>query len=167
MDTEVRPVRPDEHGEAGRVTALAYREFASPGDSGWEEYLAEIADVSGRVDRTEVYVAIRDGAILGCVTLELDRTVGDDDVELPPDMSCVRMLGVDPSARGQGIGRALVERCIDRSREAGKRVVTLRTTTPMRVARRLYESMGFQADPERDVVYDSGFRLLAYRLPLT
>ncbi|HEX9312819.1 MAG TPA: GNAT family N-acetyltransferase [Actinomycetota bacterium] len=163
---EIRPVAPAEYEEAGEVTAGAYMEFARPGDPGWEEYLAELADVAGRADRTEVYVAVEDGAVLGCVTLELDQTVGDDDEELPPDVSCIRMLGVRPEARGKGIGRALVVRCIDRSREKGRRIVTLRTTHLMKVAQRLYRDMGFERDPARDYVMDSGVTLLAFRLPL-
>src|SRR5205823_12163278 len=135
---EIRLARPDEYAEAGQVTAGAYMEFARPGDPDWEEYLADLADVSGRAGRTEVYVGVEDGRVLGCVTLELDQTVGDDDKELPPDVSCIRMLGVLPEARGKGIGRALVVRCIERSREAGKRIVTLRTTHLMKVAQRLY-----------------------------
>ncbi|HEX9236833.1 MAG TPA: GNAT family N-acetyltransferase, partial [Actinomycetota bacterium] len=116
--------------------------------------------------RTEVYVAVEAGEVLGCVTLELDQTVGDDDKELPPDVSCIRMLGVRPEARGKGIGRALVVWCVERSREAGKRIVTLRTTHLMMVAQRLYRDMGFERDPARDYVMDSGVTLLAYRLPL-
>ena len=45
--------------------------------------------------------------------------LGDDDAFLPPEFSCIRMLGVEGTARGRGVGRALVQRCIDRSREAG------------------------------------------------
>ena len=158
---------PDEYSEAGEVTAGSYMEFARPGDPGWEEYLAELADVAGRAERTEVYVAVEDGRVLGCVTLELDHTVGDDDKELSPEASNIRMLGVRPEARGKGIGRALVVRCVERSREAGKRIVTLRTTHLMKVAQRLYRDMGFERDPARDYVMNSsGVTLLAYRLPL-
>jgi ribosomal protein S18 acetylase RimI-like enzyme len=163
---EIRPVLPPEYQAAGQVTAEAYREFVPPNDPDWDRYLGELADVSGRVDRTEVFVAVQDGIVRGCVTLELDRTVGDDDVELPPEVSCIRMLGVDPSARRSGFGRALVQACIDRSREAGKRVVILRTTDLMKSAQMLYHSMGFERDESRDMVYESGFRLLAYRFPL-
>jgi ribosomal protein S18 acetylase RimI-like enzyme len=163
---EIRLATPDEYEEAGEVTAKAYMEFARPGDPSWEEYLAELADVAGRADRTEIYVAVDDGRVLGCVTLELDHTVGDDDKDLPPEVSNIRMLGVRPEARGKGIGRALVVRCLERSREAGKRLVTLRTTHLMKVAQRLYRDMGFERDPDRDWVLDSGFTLLAYRLPL-
>ncbi|MFN2590470.1 MAG: GNAT family N-acetyltransferase [Actinomycetota bacterium] len=169
---EIRKARPEEYADAGRVTALAYREFVPPGDrdwthNDWERYLDELADVAGRADRTEVYVAVEEGRVLGCVTLELDRTVGDDDAELPPDTSCIRMLGVDPAARGVGIGRTLVQACLDRSRRAGKRQVILRTTERMRAAQELYASMRFDRDEERDMVLDNGVRLLAYRMPVT
>jgi ribosomal protein S18 acetylase RimI-like enzyme len=163
---EIRLARPEEYTEAGRITALAYREFVRPNDKDWEEYVAELADVEGRADRTEVFVAVDEGRILGCVTLELDQTVGDDDDELPPDVSCIRMLGVDPAGRGHGIGRALVEACIERSREAGKRIVTLRTTERMKTAQALYDSMHFERDQDRDIVFEDRLRFLAYRLPI-
>jgi len=44
--------------------------------------------------------------------------------------------------------------------------VTLRTTAPMKAAQHLYASLGFEPDPDRDLVYESGFRLIAYRLEL-
>ena len=163
---ELRLARPEEYEEAGDVTAGAYMEFARPGDTGWEEYLGELRDVAGRADRTEIYVAAEDGRVLGCVTLELDGTVGDDDKELSPELSCIRMLGVGQEARGRGVGRALVELCVDRSREAGKQTVTLRTTHLMKVAQTLYRDMGFERDPDRDVRLESGLKLIAYRLPL-
>jgi ribosomal protein S18 acetylase RimI-like enzyme len=163
---EVRAPTPQEYAAAGRVTADAYLEFAEPGAGDWDEYLIELADVGGRIGRTDVFVAVEEGEILGCVTLELDETLGDDDAFLPPEFSCIRMLGVAGAARGRGVGRALVQRCIDRSREMAKTTVTLRTTRPMRAAQHLYTSMGFERDPSRDIVYESGFTLLAYRLEL-
>ena len=50
--------------------------------------------------------------------------------------------------------------------QVGRRAVTLRTTEVMVAAHRLYGSLGFHRDVERDMVFDSGFRLIAYRLPL-
>jgi ribosomal protein S18 acetylase RimI-like enzyme len=162
---EVREARPDEYEEAGRVTALAYREFAPPGSEEWEDYLKQLADVAGRVDRTVVFVAVEEETVSGCVTLELDHTLGDDDLELAPDTSIIRMLGVDPGARGRGVGRALVQACIDRSRHAGKLVVGLRTTDPMKAAQALYRSMGFERDPRGDRRYPE-VDLFAYRLEI-
>ena len=166
-DVEVRAVRPAEHREAGRVTALAYREFAPPGHRHWEAYLATIEDVAGRAGRTPVLVAVENGRVLGSATLEFDDvTLGDDDEVLPPEMASIRMLGVDPSARGRGVGRALVEGCIREARARGKAVLVLRTTERMTAAQRLYRSMGFRRDPARDLVVGERHRLIAYRLEL-
>lgn len=163
---EVRPVRPEEHEEAGRVTALAYEEFGLRGDDGWGSYLERLADVAGRADRTLVLVAVEEGRIVGSATLELDARVpgGHQRPPLGAREAHLRMLGVDPGARGRGIGRMLVEACIREARRAGKAVLTLDTTERMRAARRMYEAMGFRR--EEDLVYDDGFRLLQYALDL-
>ena len=163
---EIREVRPEEHQEAGRITAGAYREFARPGDQGWVRYLADIEDVAGRASRVPVLVAVEDGRILGTATLELDEPLGDDDVVLPEDAASLRMLGVDPSARGRGVGRALVEACVEMARAGGKRYMLLRTTPRMVAAQSLYSSMGFVRDPDRDLPIDDRLTLMAYRLPI-
>lgn len=164
---EIREVRPEEWEEAGQATALAYQEFAPPNDPDWGAYLGEIADVAGRADRTLVLAAVEDGRVLGTATMEFDdRTVGDDDPTLPPDMASLRMLGVDPAYRRRGAARALVEACIEASRSRGKTLFVLRTTERMTAAHRLYESMGMERDPGRDMVFDNGFRLIAYRMPI-
>ena len=166
----VREVLPHEYDEAGRVTAYSYREFIPPGAErqDWLDYLTKLADVAGRVDRTHVLVAAEEGTgrILGCVTIEEDGVIGDDDESLEPGASHIRMLGVDPAARGRGVGRALMQACIERARAQGKRFVTLRTTRSMIAARALYASMGFEPDPEHDMLVDVDFLLIAYRLAL-
>lgn len=161
MPIEVRPVRPDEHDEAGRVTALAYREFVRPEDTEWREYLDRIADVSERASRTTVLVAVEDDRILGSATLELlGRTESDDDEPLALDEAHIRMLGVHPDARRRGIARALMDACVDEARRAGRTRVTLNTTERMRAAQEMYASMGFERRPDR--VFPDGFVLLVY-----
>ena len=117
---EIRVIRPEEYRVAGSVTARAFAEFAPPDDGGWKEFLGLIADVRGRIERTVVLVAVDGGRVVGSVTIELDGTVGDEVAELPPDVACIRMLGVDPSVRRRGIGRGLARAVIDRAREAGR-----------------------------------------------
>jgi ribosomal protein S18 acetylase RimI-like enzyme len=169
-DIQVRPARPADFAEAGRVTALAYQEFMPAGDvdDDWGMYLGQIADVAGRVDRTTVLVAVdpANGRVLGSVTIEEEDVIGDDDSELESGASHIRMLGVDPNARGRGVGRALMEASIDRARALGKRFVTLRTTERMKAAQGMYVSLGFELDPGHDLVFDDGFHLIAYRLVL-
>ena len=162
---QVRLAEPADYAEAGRVTAAAYGEFARPGDPGWDRYLAEIADVAGRADRTLVLVAVEEARILGSATLELEDTIGDEG-GLGPGEANLRMLGVDPEARGRGAGRALVEACVEISRLAGKASLTLRTTERMRAARELYRSTGFDRDPRRDHLVPNGPLLVAFRLAL-
>jgi ribosomal protein S18 acetylase RimI-like enzyme len=157
---EIREARPDEHEEAGAVTALAYREFARPGERDWEDYLARIADVASRARVATVLVAVENERILGSATLELGVRIEDDDPPLEADEAHIRMLGVHPDARRRGVARALVAACIERARADGRTRMSLATTTRMEVARRMYEGMGFERGEDR--VFPDGFVLLTY-----
>jgi predicted N-acetyltransferase YhbS len=163
LSVEIREVKQEEYQAAGAVTARAFSEFAPPGDESWKEYLRVIADIGSRIDRTVVLVALDEGRVVGSVTIELEATVGDEYEELPPYVACLRMLGVEPSVRQQGIGRALVEAVMDRCRKAGKTELILQTSPPQRAAAALYRSLGFERDPNRD---EPAEEHIAYRLAL-
>ncbi|MCI0632750.1 MAG: GNAT family N-acetyltransferase [Actinobacteria bacterium] len=162
MAFDVRPVDPQEYDEAGRVTALAYREFASSDD--WDRYLELIADVGARADVGLVLVAVEDGRVLGSATLELRERIEEDEPPLASDEASIRMLGVDPEARGRGVARALIEACFARAAETGKTRMTLHTTRRMRAAQAMYASMGFERLPDR--VFPDGFVLLTFEKPI-
>jgi GNAT superfamily N-acetyltransferase len=162
---EIRQVEPEEYEEAGRVTASAWLEVLPP-DPGleWDGYLASIADIRGRADRTLVLAAFEDGRPLGTVTLEVDARVNEDSDPLSPDAANVRMLGVSPDARRRGIGRALMEAVMAEARARDKRILTLNTGERQLAAIAMYEAMGFTREPDK--VFPDGFRLLSYRLQL-
>lgn len=164
MTVEVREASPDEYPETGRVTALAYREFVRPEDTDWQAYLARIADVAERAQRTVILIAVEDGLILGSATLELDQRTEAEDGPLDPQDAHIRMLGVDPAARGRGVGAGLMGACESRARAAGKTRMTLSTTQRMAAARAMYESLGYVRGEDR--VFDDGFVLLSYAKPL-
>jgi len=161
----VRPIRPDEYEHLGELTLAAYLEVE--GVEGDEEYVDELRDVAGRAEKVPVLVAIdeRTGELLGGVAYvpgpgplaEMERA----------DEAGFRMLAVSPAAQGRGIGRLLVEACIDRARAAGKRRIVLLTLPTMYAAHRLYGKLGFERDPEHDWEYAPGHLLLAYALDLT
>jgi len=163
-----REARPEDHAEAGRVTAEAYREFIPPGGDGdWERYLTRLADVGERARRTTILVAIEEDRIIGCVTLELESRVrdGDGDEPLEPGEAHIRMLGVDPAARARGAGGLLMADCEARARAAGKTHITLHTTMKMEAAQRMYERLGYVRGADR--VFPDGFVLLGYRKELS
>ena len=157
---------PDEHAEAGRLTAEAYAALDPAAASSNSDYLDRVADVAGRALHALVRGAFDDGRPVGTVTVELDDRIpgGHPRPPLEPDQAHVRMLGVAPSYQGRGIARRLMEAAIEEARRAGKRRMTLETTEPMVAAHRLYESMGFRRMD--DLVFDDGFRLRAYELRL-
>jgi len=165
MTPEVRRATPPEYEEAGRVTALAYREFVRPGSGDWETYLKRIADVAERAARTTILVVSEDGRILGSATLELNQRTEAEDGTLAPEEAHIRMLGVDPSARGRGLGPLLMQACEARAVAAGKTRMTLHTTERMAAARRMYEALGYVRGEDR--VFDDGFVLMSYAKALT
>jgi ribosomal protein S18 acetylase RimI-like enzyme len=144
-DVTIRSVTEDESEEAGELVVVAYRTL---GDAGDEFYESELRDVAGRVAVGEVLVAEVAGRIVGCVSLGHGATSLSEVDD--PGVATIRMLGVSPEARGQGIGEALVRKCIERAREAGNRRVRLDTRTSMKSAQRLYERLGFVRAPEHD-----------------
>jgi ribosomal protein S18 acetylase RimI-like enzyme len=165
VTVEIRPLRPEEHREAGEVTDLAYRRQAELASTN-PDYLERVADVATRARHALVLGAVEDGRVLGSVTVELTDRIpgGHARPPLNPDQAHVRMLGVHPDVQGRGIGRRLMESAADEARRAGKRRVTLETTEAMVTAQRLYESMGYRRVD--DLVFDDGFRLRAYELEL-
>ena len=148
----IREIRPDEHQELGEITVRAYA--AVPGDDA--EYHPQLRNVARRAGRIPVLVAVDpDGRVLGGVAYVPGAGAPYSESERGNEAG-FRMLAVDPSAGGQGIGRALAQACIDRARVEGRSGVAILTRPSRPVAQRLYTSLGFVRDPSRDIEYDPG-----------
>ena len=163
-EIEIREVLPGEYEDTGGLTQRAYAEYARPGDPRWDNYFGVLADVAGRAGFATVLVAVAGGRIVGTATVELDRTI-DGTGGLPPGQANLRLLAVDPGARGRGVGRRLVEACVQVARRAGKEIVTLHTTEQMVAAQRIYRTLGFRRDLSGDVELHPDLVLQAFRLP--
>jgi N-acetylglutamate synthase-like GNAT family acetyltransferase len=84
--------------------------------------------------RERFWVAERSGDLLGCIGL---TRVSDERARL-------RLLFVEPAARGMGLGGRLVDACLAFARDAGYAEVVLWTVDVLDSARRLYAAAGFE-----------------------
>jgi GNAT superfamily N-acetyltransferase/quercetin dioxygenase-like cupin family protein len=171
---EVRDAGGSDLPAVRRVLLAAYQEYATalpPAVFG--RYLAEILDVEERFGTGRLLVAEHGGRIVGTVTYYDDAAT--EGLGWPAGWAGLRALGVEPSARGLGIGRVLVEACRRRALAARAPALTLHTGGFMTAALALYEAMGFRRDPAYDFDAIRRLRLggvgpvpiLAYRLDLT
>jgi ribosomal protein S18 acetylase RimI-like enzyme len=168
---EIRPIREDEHAELGQITVRSYRHL-SGGESlgGYEEVLV---DVTSRTLDCDVLVALDDeGTIVGGVTYVPGPGTSMSEFS-DPTAAGIRHLAVDPDFQGSGAGRALVDACIERARSQHRDYVRLHSTPPMKIARAMYERLGFVHTPEFDLFFDDEpyspqepLHLIAYALKL-
>ncbi len=136
-DWRLRPLAPGDVGWIAHRQARIYHD-----EYGWDwTYEGLACQILGAFvlgfdpAREDAWVAERNGAIVGAVFL-----MKSDD----PQLAKLRLLHVERSARGMGLGKALVETCIARARELGYARLTLWTQETLVAARRIYQSAGFR-----------------------
>ena len=159
---ETRPARSADLQRVADLTVQAYLDegLLEPDDP----YVAELTDAAGRMSGAELWVAEIGNQVVGAVTFcppgsTYRELGGDGEGEF-------RMLAVDPAARGRGVARALVRRCLSRSGDLGLHALVLCSMPAMRAAHRLYESLGFRRDESLDWDVDDGLRLWGFRAPV-
>ncbi len=84
--------------------------------------------------REHCWIAEKDGARVGAVFV----------AKASDEIAKLRLLHVEPEARGLGIGKRLVEECVRFARQAGYSKITLWTQSILHAARHLYKQAGFQ-----------------------
>ncbi len=131
----IREARMGDYSWVAHRQATLYRD-----EYGWDtEFEALVLEITVDVlnsklhDGGKCWVAEQNGAILGSVFLVRGRE----------QEAVLRLLYVEPDARGTGLGRRLAEECIASARQAGYRTMRLWTNDVLTEARHLYDSLGF------------------------
>ena len=132
-------LRPHQPGDMGWIVhrhAVIYAQ-----EYGWDEqFEALVAEITAKFIQhfnpklERCWIAEKDGAIAGCVFL----------VKKSTRVAKLRLLFVEPAARGFGIGGRLVDECIRFARQAGYKAITLWTQKNLLAATHIYRKAGFR-----------------------
>ncbi|HTH73863.1 MAG TPA: bifunctional helix-turn-helix transcriptional regulator/GNAT family N-acetyltransferase [Trinickia sp.] len=132
----LRDPRPGEMGWIVHRQSVLYAQ-----EYGWNaEYEALVAEIVAKFirefdpKRERCWIAEKDGKVVGSVFI----------VRQDESTAKLRLLYVEPSARGLGIGRRLVDECLRFAKSVGYKRIVLWTNSVLADARKIYEKAGFE-----------------------
>jgi DNA-binding MarR family transcriptional regulator/GNAT superfamily N-acetyltransferase len=131
-------------GDIGWVIASQARVYAN--EYGWDiSYEALVAEITAQFvknfdpAREHCWIAEVDGEPVGSIFL----------VKASDELAKLRLLAVEPKARGLGVGRILTDECVRFARAKGYRKITLWTQSILLAARKIYANAGFRLVAEQ------------------
>ncbi len=130
------------------IDANIERRFGRVGERDWKWRKARHIDDDVAAYPAGVFVAEADGVVVGYITSCIDS---ESKVGRIPNLSVL------PAMQSQGVGRALMERCLEHLRDAGMRLAKIETLMQNDIGSTFYPSVGFE-----EVA-----RQIHYAMPLT
>lgn len=163
-DETISIVRDFEPADATSLNAVALAAFGQFENdySDWPAMAAAVSKMAELTSSAEIIVAEVDGRIVGGVAYV--RSGRPKASFFDPSWPIIRMLVIDPSARGHGLGRLLTQACIDRARNDGARLIALHTSPVMAVALPMYLRMGFEFLRDAPSIYGVAYAVYVKKL---
>ena len=141
----IRPFSPDDAAAVNAVALAAFAQYRGVYDD-WDTLARGVGAMASLAEGGEIMVAENeDATVVGAVAYFGPGSQPRADF-FEAGWPLIRMLVVDPAARGQGVGRSLTEACIARARHEGAQLIALHTSPAMEVALAMYLRMGFALD---------------------
>ena len=135
----IRPIASGDNAALARAVRETLAEFgaAKPGTAYYDEATDHLHDLFSQTARSAYFVAELNGEVLGGGGIF-------PTINLPADTVELVKLYLLPAARGRGVGKALINYCLQAARANGYARVYLETTEELTQAIPLYEKLGFR-----------------------
>ncbi len=144
-DITIRPFQPGDLNALRDVTTASFggvaleqlleQKFGRWNERGWKARKADHIDDDCASNPAGVFVAVRDGDILGYITTRVDRH---------NERGRIPNMAVTERARGLGLGRRLISHALDYFRAEGMKLAQIETMATNEVGQHLYPSCGFE-----------------------
>lgn len=141
MNAIIRPVKPSDSAAVASIIRTVMPEFGASG-KGFAIHDTEVNDIYAAYSqpRCAYFVCELDGKVVGGGGVA-PLLNGD------PDTCELKKMYFLPEGRGKGLGRKLVEKCLQAAKDIGFEICYLETFNTMKDAQVLYKKMGFEQIP--------------------
>lgn len=131
----------DQLQDLGRIAYGQFQDALTPDN--WIIFNGNLQDKQKFIDILKIakcFVCQDNGKIIGVAYI---IPSGNPTNVFKSEWSYIRMVGVKPEYRGQGIAKMLTQMCIDFAKQNNEKTIALHTSEFMDAARHIYESIGF------------------------
>ena len=165
---EIREAHQSEHAELGKLMVDVYGQLEGfPGPDEIPQYYHVLKNVGDftKQPKVKLFVAIsKNGKVDGGLVYFGDMKYygAGGEATTSQNAAAFRLLAVNPETRGKGLGKLLIQHCINQAKIEGFEYLIIHSTKSMMTAWKMYERMGFVRFPEIDFEKNSvqvfGFR---------
>ncbi|MDT7830741.1 GNAT family N-acetyltransferase [Flavobacteriaceae bacterium S356] len=166
---EFREANSTEFESLGALMVKVYSQLEGfPSEEEQPDYYQRLREVGvfTSYPKAKLFVAVSEKGVVdgGVVYFGDMRFYGaGGEATINQNAAAFRLLAVNPEIRGKGLGKGLIDSCLEQAKKDGHRSMVIHSTKTMMVAWKMYERMGFRRFTEIDFVQEDlevyGFRL--------